>query len=137
MKIKNTPFRALAFIPAALVFLFLATPGPLVEAATTTPPPILTKAPENCQTFSQTGFTACGLFLQYWKANGGLAQQGYPISGVFYERNAPPPAGDGQLHLVQYFQRARFEYHPELPDPYKVSLGLLGLQALQQRGWMP
>ena len=133
MKIKNTPFRALAFIPAALAFLFLVAPGPQVEAATTTPPPILTKAPENCQTFSQTGFTACGLFLQYWRANGGLAQQGYPISGVFYERNAPPPAGDGQLHMVQYFQRARFEYHPENQPPFQVLLGLLGTEQYSAR----
>lgn len=128
MKTKNTPFRALPLILAALVLasLFLAVPGPLVEAAEPTPSPVLTRAPENCQVFPQTGFTTCGLFLQYWKAHGGLSQQGYPISGVFYERNLPPPSGDGQLHLVQYFQRARFEYHPENRPPYQVLLGLLG-----------
>lgn len=79
-----------------------------------------------CQTFSQTNFSVCGSFLDYWKANGGLVQQGYPISNVILEQNAPPPAGDGKIHLVQYFQRARFEEHLENQPPYQVLLGLLG-----------
>jgi hypothetical protein len=29
---------------------------------------------------------------------------------------------------VQYFERARFEYHPENQPPYDVLLGLLGRQ---------
>ncbi len=37
------------------------------------------------------------------------------------------PAGDGQSHRVQYFERYRLEYHPENPNPYKVLLGLLGV----------
>jgi hypothetical protein len=38
---------------------------------------------------------------------------------------------------VQYFQRARFEYHPEhAGTPYEVQLGLLGDQLLQQQGWL-
>ena len=40
-------------------------------------------------------------------------------------------------YLVQYFERNRLEYHPELPDPFRVSLGLLGVQVLQARGWIP
>jgi hypothetical protein len=55
-----------------------------------------------------------------------LAQQGYPISEIFDEQNAPPPAGDGQVHKVQYFQRARFEEHLENQPPNDVLLGLLG-----------
>jgi LPXTG-site transpeptidase (sortase) family protein len=31
---------------------------------------------------------------------------------------------------VQYFERSRFEYHPELPAKYQVSLGHLGRQYL-------
>ena len=52
---------------------------------------------------------------------------GYPISEPFDEQNPPVPAGDGQTHRVQYFERYRLEYHPENPDPYKVLLGLLGV----------
>ncbi len=86
------------------------------------------QAAEECQTFPETGFSACGKFLSYWREHGGLAQQGFPISKVFEERNAPPPAGDGQIHQVQYFQRARFEDHPENQPPYDVLLGLLGAE---------
>ena len=82
----------------------------------------------NCQTFKETGFQACGTFLDYWNNHGGLTQQGYPISTVFLEQNAPPPAGDGQIHKVQYFQRARFEEHTENQPPYNVLLGLLGAE---------
>ncbi len=83
-------------------------------------------AADDCQTFQETGFKVCGKFLTYWKANGGLAQQGFPISDVFEEQNQPPPAGDGKIHRVQYFQRARFEEHTENQPPYDVLLGLLG-----------
>jgi hypothetical protein len=39
---------------------------------------------------------------------------------------------------VQHFQRARFEYHPEhAGTPYEVQLGLLGDEALRQKGWLP
>ena len=81
---------------------------------------------DSCQTFKETGFTVCGKFLTYWQVHGGLAQQGFPISDVFEEQNEPPPAGDGKVHKVQYFQRARFEEHLENQPPYDVLLGLLG-----------
>lgn len=82
----------------------------------------------DCQNFPETGFQVCGKFLQYWQSHGGLAQQGYPISNVFLETNAPPPAGDGLQHKVQYFQRARFEEHTENAYPNDVLLGLLGTE---------
>jgi polysaccharide biosynthesis protein PslG len=68
----------------------------------------------------------------YWEAagNGNVQQSiivfGYPISEPFDEQNAPAPAGDGQTHRVQYFERYRLEYHPENKDPYRVLIGLLG-----------
>jgi len=83
--------------------------------------------------FSETGHNLIGVFRDYWQAHGGLAIYGYPISEQFKEVSKT----DGKAYLVQYFERNRFEYHPELPDPYKVSLGLLGVQVLQQRGWLP
>jgi hypothetical protein len=90
-------------------------------------------AADDCQMFNETGFAVCGKFLTYWRANGGLAQQGFPISGVMDEQNQPPPAGDGKVHKVQYFQRARFEEHLENAAPYDVLLGLLGAEQLQAR----
>jgi hypothetical protein len=38
---------------------------------------------------------------------------------------------------VQYFERARFEWHPENPDPYKVLLGRFGFTTLLRRGRTP
>ncbi len=72
--------------------------------------------------FEQTGFCVSGLFYDYWAANGGLAQQGLPLSKEFAEVNP----SDNKTYSVQYFERARFEYHPENAAPYNVLLGLLG-----------
>ncbi|HEY8598523.1 MAG TPA: hypothetical protein VIL85_08840 [Thermomicrobiales bacterium] len=79
--------------------------------------------PQECADFAQTGQRVCSLFLAYWRANGGLAQQGLPLTGVIFEANPT----DGKTYPTQYFERARFEYHEEIVDPqYKVLLGLLG-----------
>ena len=76
----------------------------------------------NCQDFKETGKRACGRFLEYWQQNGGLAQQGYPISNEFTERSEL----DGKEYRVQYFERAVFEMHPENKAPYDVLLSQLG-----------
>lgn len=110
---------------ASIALLLMGIVGPLgLKTA---------NAASSCQYFSQTGHSICGRFLQYWNANGGLAQQGYPISDEFTETNAPPPAGDGKSHTVQYFQRARFESHPENAVPNDVLLGLLGSEQFQTK----
>jgi hypothetical protein len=84
--------------------------------------------------FTQTGHNLSGTFLQYWLANGGLAVYGYPTSEAFTETSPT----DGKPYLVQYFERNRFEYHPEnAGTPYEVLLGLLGRQELVDRGWLP
>src|SRR5437763_6268878 len=77
-------------------------------------------AAEQC--FPATGRCISGLFYRYWQANGGLAQQGDPISDELDEVNPT----DGRTYRAQYFERARFEYHPENPAPCQVLLGLLG-----------
>ncbi len=72
-------------------------------------------------------------FLSYWQAHGGLAQFGYPIS----EEMAEVSPTDGKTYTVQYFERARFEYHPEFAGtPSEVELGLLGVTMLQEKGWI-
>jgi hypothetical protein len=81
------------------------------------------------QTFPETGKTVRGPFLAYWYANGGLAQQGLPITDEFAESNP----SDGKTYSVQYFERARFEYHPENAAPYTVLLGLLGSEQYRAR----
>ena len=87
--------------------------------------------PDRARRFPATGHTVGGDFRLYWEAHGGLAQQGYPISEEFAERNAL----NGQTYTVQYFQRAVFEYHPEnTGTPYVVLLSQLGRFAAQRRG---
>jgi len=76
------------------------------------------------QTFPQTGKTVRGSFLAYWYSNGGLAQQGLPLTDEFEETNP----SNGKTYRVQYFERARFEAHPESAAPYNVLLGLLGTE---------
>ncbi len=60
-----------------------------------------------------------------WSKLGGLPQFGYPISQPFMEKNRE----DGKSYLVQYFQRQRFEYHPENKSTsFEVLLGRLGTE---------
>lgn len=70
----------------------------------------------------ETGHRIGNIFYQYWLSHGGLRQQGYPISDEFSEVSDL----NGQPYLVQYFERAVFEHHPENPGPNKVLLSQLG-----------
>ncbi|HEX9373232.1 MAG TPA: S8 family serine peptidase, partial [Roseiflexaceae bacterium] len=79
--------------------------------------------------FPETGHTLRGTFLGYWRANGGLPIFGYPTSEEFVERGE-----DGRDYTVQYFERHRFELHPENRAPYNVLLSRLGDAILQQSG---
>ncbi|HEX8600176.1 MAG TPA: DM13 domain-containing protein [Chloroflexia bacterium] len=85
-------------------------------------PSTLGYAQENSRTFAETGKTVKGRFLEYWQQNGGLAQQGYPISEPMQEKSDT----NGKTYTVQYFERAAFELHPENQRPNDVLLSLLG-----------
>jgi hypothetical protein len=41
-------------------------------------------------------------------------------------------SSDGNMYLTQWFERARFEFHPENKAPYDVLLGLLGAAVYQK-----
>ncbi len=66
--------------------------------------------------FRETGHTTGYGFLSYFDARGGLNVFGYPITEFKWENG----------RIVQYFQRARMEWHPELPSGQRVQLGNLG-----------
>ncbi len=71
--------------------------------------------------FAATGHSIQGAFLRFWQAEGGVPVFGYPISEELTE--------DGRT--VQYFERARFESHPELsPAGFPVLPTALGALAL-------
>ncbi|HUG14806.1 MAG TPA: hypothetical protein VMM78_07265 [Thermomicrobiales bacterium] len=97
--------------------------------------PIHAQSDANCSFYAETGHRLCFGFRWFWETNGGLSNFGYPLSEEFDERNPAPPAGDGEIHTVQYFERTRFEYHPEhAGTPYEVLLGLLGTEYMQAHG---
>ena len=82
--------------------------------------------------FAETGHNLGGSFRAYWEAYGGLFIYGLPLTEEFREKSKT----DGKEYVVQYFERARFEYHPENTGKSQVLLGLLGRQLLVDRGWL-
>ncbi len=92
---------------------------------------------EGCRFFAETGQNICGNVLSAWRASGleldgrrgktegeSLALFGLPLTGLRSER-----LDDGREYQVQWFERARFELHPQNPPPANVLLGLLGREA--------
>jgi WD40 repeat protein len=66
----------------------------------------------------------------FWNRLGGLQQFGFPLSQPFMEKSKD----DGKTYLVQYFERQRFEYHPENKGTrYEVLLGRLGAEQVNQK----
>ena len=84
-------------------------------------------ADERC--FTETGQCLSGRFREYWEQNGGLAVFGFPIRAPQNEANRDT----GQTYLTQWFERNRFELHPENQAPYDVLLGRLGDDLLRQQ----
>jgi glucose/arabinose dehydrogenase len=89
-----------------------------------------------CLFFAETQHSLCEPFLSYWQANGlefdGRAGSSYDESlalfGLPLSEPAPETNSSGALVLTQWFERARLEYLPENPDPYKVLQGRLGAE---------
>jgi hypothetical protein len=92
-----------------------------------------------CLWFKETQFNVCNQagaigFRAYWESHGlefdgragksygeSLALFGLPLTVPFVAEN---PSGD--TVLMQWFERARFEWHPNNPTSSQVLLGLLG-----------
>ena len=79
--------------------------------------------PSACQLFS-TGYRVCFAFLEFYKANDGLAQFGNPISPFEFHDNL----------IVQYFEQARFEWRADRPEGQRVVLTNLGRIYFDQLG---
>jgi hypothetical protein len=80
--------------------------------------------------FPETGQCVEGRFLRFWRESGGLREMGFPITPARDERNPDT----GQTYLTQWFERNRFELHPENAAPYDVLLGRLGADRLAALG---
>ena len=97
------------------------------DSPRTAQPPEPCEDRNTCYIFTQTNHTLRGLFLRYWSINGGLPVFGLALTEQFSERNL----ADGKIYTVQYFERNRFEAHPENTNPrYQVLLGRLGAELL-------
>lgn len=77
--------------------------------------------------FGPTKHSISGPFLDYWRANGRIDGIGYPIS----ESYSP---SDGIE--IQWFERARFEWHRDFPASRRIVLANIGTELLQKRGWL-
>lgn len=93
----------------AVLFCFLAVSGSVVHA----------QDGGTSQYFSETGHSVSGEFWKYYQSvpNADLVF-GYPLTEAFTDTKSG--------RVVQYFTRARFEYHPEQPDGQRVRLSTLG-----------
>lgn len=92
-----------------------------------------------CLWFAETGRNICNQngalgFKAYWQGHGlkvpGLSAYaqslqlfGLPLTSPQTETNA-----NGNTVITQWFERARFEWHPTNPDQFTVLLGLLGTE---------
>ncbi len=109
-------------------------------------PPNQRPSSDKPRIFSETGKTLGGVFRRYWEnasvvpqtglqpqvvdplpggllQNTSVSQYGYPITNEFTEVSPL----NNRPYLVQYFERAVFEYHPEYAGtPYEVLLSQLG-----------
>lgn len=116
--------KATSFLGAIMLLATTLIPGPIYSAGTAAP-----LEQGTSRTFPETGKTVKGRFLEYWTQNGGLAQQGYPISEEMQEKSDT----DGKTYTIQYFERAVFELHRENSRPYDVLLSLLGVFQYKQK----
>lgn len=77
--------------------------------------------------FPQTKHSLAAPFHDFWFGNNGVEIFGYPISEQLKEGGI----------LSQYFERGRLEYHPELPEGQRTTVGLVGLEYLAKTGNAP
>lgn len=88
----------------------------------------------DCRNFSETGFDVCGRFLEVWSSLGDDTVNTY-INGLPLTEMRPEISlTDGNTYDTQWFERARFEMHPENEAPYDVLFGLLGVTKAEGRG---
>jgi hypothetical protein len=79
-----------------------------------------------CDVFA-TGYPVCYAFLDFYRANGGAAQFGEPISPFEFHDNI----------IVQYFELARFEWRADRPEGQRVVLTDLGHLYFEKIGENP
>jgi hypothetical protein len=82
------------------------------------------ETPAGGRYFPTTGHSLERAFLDFYLEHGGHDLFGYPITELINEND----------RLVQYFERAVFEWHPQLPNGQRVQLRRIGEIYLQTDG---
>jgi hypothetical protein len=83
--------------------------------------------PLACRTFTETGYSVCFAFLEFFEQNGGVDTFGYPITPFEFHNN----------EIVQVFENARFEWRPGLAEGQRIGLTDLGRLYFDQLGEDP
>ena len=127
----SKPWNSAKIVMTLLMLVGMLLPMTVSSAAA--PLATAAQAPTSSPTtdpywFPETGHYLSGRFRQYWEERGGLFVFGFPLTETYYEVST-----DGNTYLTQYFERARFEYHPENAAPYDVLLTLVGNEVTADR----
>src|SRR5687768_7849417 len=83
---------------------------------------------------TMNGFEVSGRFLEEWSKQGSEQSSVYVNGLPITDRRAEISMADGKTYQTQWFERARYEAHPENPRPYDVLLGRLGVTTVDGRG---
>src|SRR5688500_2657306 len=83
-------------------------------------------ATAQAQTRTINGFEVSGRFLEEWGKQGSEQSSVYVNGLPITDRRAEISMEDGKIYQTQWFERARYEAHPENPKPYDVLLGRMG-----------
>jgi hypothetical protein len=81
--------------------------------------PVMVSAGQS-RTFPETGQTSSNAFYDFWLSHGQTETLGIPLSPVYTSK----------LGVVQIYERAVMEWHPENPRNSRVLLELLGVQLM-------
>lgn len=109
-------------------------------ATTDWQPPSPQEQTDGCLAFSETGYAICDQHIREAYLSGGIeldGQPGYSVNENMALFGLPltpliTEMLEGRERQVQYFERARFELHPENPPPHNVQLGLLGNMLIER-----
>src|ERR1044071_2305934 len=109
-------------------FTSLLLPVMMLIAWSLSSSPSLAQANERC--FPETGQCIEGRLRAYWERQGELPVFGFPIT----EARSEFTPDQVYPYRTQWFERERFEAHPENRAPYDVLLGRLGDELLKRQG---
>ena len=97
---------------------------PIGRATYTPGRQLVVNNPLACRQFEVTGYSVCYAFLEFFDQHGGISRFGNPISPFEFHNN----------QIVQYFENARFEWHPGQPEGQRIGLTNLGRIYFDQLG---